>query len=87
MIPKDKPSDRRLYKSVTHDITPSMRKDRDKPWELIQIDARAITGAHFERRLLSRDPLRGIKGGGKGRSGGAEFGFVLSRSGVEADKR
>lgn len=44
-----------------------MRKDRDKPLDLIQIHATAITGARFERRLLSRDPLQGIKGGGKAR--------------------
>lgn len=41
----------------------TMRKDRDKPLDLIQIHATAITGARSERRLLSRDPLQGIKGG------------------------
>lgn len=48
--------------------------------DLIQIHARAITGAHFERRLLSRDPLQGIKGSGKGRR--QEQNLALYRSAV-----
>lgn len=41
-----------------------MRKDHDKPLDLIQIHATAITSARSERRLLLRAPLQGIKGGG-----------------------
>lgn len=77
-----------LGKSVRASRTrSSMWKGRDKPLELIQIHARAITGARFGGRLLSRDPLQSIKGGREGSLGGAEFGFVRSRGGVEADKR